>query len=306
MHNKNTIATRTQALHIANQLKVYGHNPTEYLICAQWIAETAAEEFRKAGICYVDAVGNLYLARRPKLLIDIRGRRPEAKIRPAPGRIVEAGGLKVCHLLLTKPDMLEQPLRVIAEQAGVALGTAHIVMRELVAARLVLLGPGNKRRFGNVEEMIDAFVRGYANKLRPACFIKRYRHKKTHPADILEDFKKRLAGTNARWALTGGIAGNQMTHFIAPNTITVFADRQAAQLLQEGPMLPDRNGNVTLLDFFADTAIAGFTDVAAPMATPLLIYAELLDEGGPREAEAAEMILEKYIMPGVGLERRPI
>lgn len=304
---KNNIATRTQALHIANQLKAYGQNPAEYLVFAQWVAETAAEELRKAGICYVDTVGNAYLAHRPQILIDIRGRRPEAKIRPEPGRIVEAGGLKVCHLLLAQPGMLDQPLRVIAQRAGVALGTAHAVMRELVGARLVLLGPGNKRRFGNVEEMIDAFVRGYANKLRPACFIKRYRHKKTHPADILEAFKKRLGGTNARWALTGGLAGNQITQFLTPNTITLFADQQAVKLLQEEEqMLPDRNGNVTLLDLFADTAIANFTDIATAMATPLLIYAELLDEGGPREAETAEMILEKYIMPEVGLERRPL
>lgn len=306
VEGKNSIATRTQALHIINQCKAYGHNPADYLICAQWIAETAAEELRKAGICYVDTVGNTYLAHRPQILIDIRGRRPEAKIRPEPGRIVEAGGLKVCHLLLARPVMLEQPLRVIAEKAGVALGTSHAVMRELVAARLVQLGPGNKRRFGEVEGMIDAFVRGYANKLRPACFIRRYRHKATHPADILEDFRKRLAGKNARWALTGGIAGNQMTHFIEPDTITLFADQQAVRLLQQEPMLPDRNGNVTLLDLFADTAIADFTDIAAPMATPLLIYAELLNEGGPREAETAEMILEKHIMPGVGLERRPL
>jgi hypothetical protein len=40
------------------------------------------------------------------------------------------------------------------------------------------------------------------------------------------------------------------------------------------------------------------------MATPLLTYAELLNEGGPRELETAEMILEKYILPGAGLGPR--
>lgn len=307
LRGKATLATRAQALHIVNQLRVYGHNPTEYLICAQWIAETAAEELRQAGLCYVDTVGNAYFARRPQLLIDVRGRRPETKIRPEPGRIVEAGGLKVCHLLLAQPEMLVQPLRVIAEKAGVALGTAHAVMRELKTARLVLPGYGNKRRFGEVEEIIAAFVRGYANKLRPACFINRYRHKKTDPTDILNDFNKRLEGTNARWALTGGQAANKLTHFFEPNTLTLFVDPRAEMLLREEPMLPDRNGNITLLNLFADTAIAdNVIDMATPLATPFLIYAELLNEGGPREAETAEMILEKYIMPGVGLERRPL
>lgn len=302
---RRNIAIRAQALHIVNQIQARGHKPAEYLVCAQWIAGTAAEELRKAGVCHVDTTGNAYIVRRPQLLIDVRGRRPEARIRPEPGRIVEAGGLKVCHLLLTHPKMLEQPLRMVAEKAGVALGTAHAVMRELVTAGMVLPGEQKKRRFGDVEGMIDAFVRGYTNKLRPACFLNRYRHKKAHPEDILDDFKKRLDGTGARWALTGGLAGNRLTQFLAPNTITLFADPKAAQLLREEPMLPDRNGNVTLLDLFADIAVAGFVDTAAPMATPLLVYAELLDEGGPREAETAEMVLEKHVMPGVGLERRP-
>ncbi len=33
------------------------------------------------------------------------------------------------------------------------------------------------------------------------------------------------------------------------------------------------------------------------LATPLLVYAELLNEGGPRELETAEMILEEHVLP---------
>lgn len=300
---KTNIATRAQADHVMLQARAYAVKNERVIVFAKWIAETAGEEFRENGVFFVDMLGNAYLHRPPQIVVDVRGRRPEARPGPEPGRIVEAAGLKVCHALLTKPYLLTQPMREIAQEAKVALGTAHIVLKELAAAGWLIPGKSNERRFADVKAVIDAFVRGYAFKLRPACLIGRFRHKKGRTDDILQVFRARLAGTNAQWGLTGGLAARELTKYLEPNTVAVFADEEAEERLKT-ELFPDRNGNITLLRLFAPTALGEPAQDGLPMATPLLTYAELLNEGGAREIETAEMILGKYILPGVGLEPR--
>lgn len=300
---KTTIATRTQAHHVMLQTRAFAAGNERVIVFAKWIPEVVAEEFRKNGVFFVDAVGNAYLHHAPQIVIDVRGRRPEARPGPEPGRIVEAAGLKICHALLTRPELLKRPLRDIAEEAHVALGTAQIVIKELIAARLLVPGKHNERRLGDAKALIDAFVRGYAIKLRPACLIGRFRHKKNRPDEVLEAFRARLAGTNARWGLTGGLAARELTKHLEPNTVTAFVDERAEEALR-AELFQDKNGPVTLLRVFAPTALAETRPGRDPMTTPLLTYAELLNEGGPRELETAEMVLERYILPGVDLEPR--
>lgn len=289
---KANLATRDQARHAVAHARAYAAKDAQIMILAKWIPEIAAEELRREGVFFIDTVGNAYLWRPPGLGIDIRGKRPEERPGPEPGRIVEPAGLKICHLLLTQPEFLKRPLRDIVAHANVALGTAHAVIRELTTARYLLPGKGRERRFGDVKGLVDAFVRGYGMKLRPGCLIGRYRHREGDPPALMKALQKRLAG--GLWALTGGMAAKELTRHLEPTAATLFVDDAAEKLLREEPMLPAKNGNVTLLRLFAPTVVFAHKP---PLATPLLVYAELLNEGGPRELETAEMILEKHVLP---------
>lgn len=301
---KATIPTRANALYFLFNARRYAGRNGKIILFTKWIPEVVAQELRKAGIFFVDTVGNAYLWHPPQILIDIRGKRPLGQTEPAPGRLLEIGGLKICHLLLTQPQLINAPLRVIAEEANVALGTAHAVLRELRLAQMLLPGPNGTRRFGDVKEMIDTFVRGYAIKLRPACVIGRYRHRSNRPAEISAAFQERLMNLQGQWALTGGLAAKQLTEYLEPDTLTLFVTEQAEQLLKKEPMLPDRNGNATLLRFFAPHVIGHEGTQVTPLATPLLIYAELLNDGGPREVETATLIYEQWLAQGVNVEKR--
>ena len=65
-------------------------------------------------------------------------------------------------------------------------------------------------------------------------------------------------------------------------------------------MLRDEaGGNVTLLRLFGGAAVADKPKGAWPLATPLLIYAELLETGGAREVETARMIYDRFIEPKI-------
>lgn len=297
---KNRIATRNQALQIIFQLQHYAGEKTVTAVFADWIPEPVAEEFRKAGVFFADAQGNMYLRRPPHIMLDIQGRKPERPIKAEPGRLIETGGLKVVHYLLTHPEAAGAPLRVIAQGAGVALGTAHAVRRELRRAQWLLPAADEKARFGDLKGLIELFVRGYSLKLRPAYVIGRFRHKKNAPQEILQAVARRLEGVGAKWAVTGGMAARELTQYLEPNTVTLFVDEQARLKLGEEPMLRDETGgNVTLLRLPDPTFIAEKTQGAWPLVTPFLVYAELLQDGGQREIETAQMIYERFIEPQV-------
>lgn len=292
---KTRIAARNQALHIILQLRALAGKA---MVFADWIPEPIGDEFRKAGIFFADAQGNIFLRKPPHIVLDVRGNKPARPVKAEPGRLIEAGGLKVVHYLLTHPHAAGDPLRAIAEGAGVALGTMHAVMKELERGQWLLPAAQDTRRFGDIKGLVELFVRGYALKLRPACVLGRYRHQKRVPQEILAGFAQRLAGKRGHWAVTGGMAARQLTQYLEPGAVTLFVDDEARAKLAEEPMLrDDANGNVTLLRLIGPAAMADKPQTPWPLATPLLIYAELLDAGGAREVETARMIYDQFLEP---------
>lgn len=297
VETRTRIATRNQALHLILQLRTMAG---EVIIFTEWVPDLVADEFRKGGIFFADAQGNAFIRKPPQVVLDIRGKKPDRTPKAEPGKLIEPTGLKIIHYLLTHPQGAGNPLRVIAEEAGVALGTAHAVMKELQHGQWLLPAAGAKRRFGDIKGLLELFVRGYALKLRPACAIARYRHKLRAPHEILHRFAERLINMDGHWAATGGMAARQMTQYLEPDAATLFVDEQARAMLRDEPMLrDDANGNVTLLNLFGHAAIAERPHTPWPLATPLLVYAELLEAGGARDTQTAQMVYEQFIEPTI-------
>lgn len=295
VETKPRTATRNQALHIILQLEAFGGDA---IVFADWIPEPIANEFRKAGVFFADAQGNIFIRKPPHVIVDIRGQKPERPLKAEPGRLIEPGGLKVIHYLLTHPRAAGDPLRTIAQRAGVGLATAHTVTRELGRRQWILPAAENKRRFGDLKGLVELFVRGYALKLRPGCVLGRYRHQRREPQEILQGFAQRLADTPGRWAVTGGMAAKHLTRHLEPDTVELFVDDQAMAKLKVEPMLrDDANGNVNIFHLFGAAAILDKPQVPWPLATPLLVYAELLEAGGAREVETAKMIYDRFLEP---------
>lgn len=292
---KPRITTRNQALHIIFQLKALAG---EAIVFADWIPDLVADELRNAGIFFADTQGNVFIRKPPHVIVDIRGKKPDRPLKAEPGRLIEPGGLKVVHYLLTHPQVVGDPLRMIADRAGVGLATVHAVMRELQRGQWLLPAAADKRRFGNLKGLVELFVRGYAFKLRPACILGRYRHRRQAPEEIMEGLAQRLATMQGHWAVTGGMAARQLTRYLEPDAITIFVDDQALAKLKEEPMLrDDTGGNVTVLRLFGAAVLTDKPQTPWPLATPLLIYAELLETGGAREMETAQMIYEQFLEP---------
>lgn len=260
------------------------------LLLAPWINPSLAELLREKGIFYVDAVGNMYVSiDRPRVVLNIQGRRPEAPPKADPGRLIEPSGLKVIHLILNDPASLTLPYRTLAPRAGVSFASVGIVLRALAKSGHLAL---RRKRLENVPTLVDHFVRGYELKLRPEILLGTFRHRTRDLDSLAPRLKEVLGSAGGQWAFTGGHAAGLLTRHLKTDHLSILVDERSEAAVRAEPMLADpREGNVTLFRLFAPSAIASSdANYIAPTATPLLVYAELLHDGRPRELETAALI----------------
>lgn len=267
------------------------------LLFAPWISPSLAELLREKGIFYADAVGNMYVSiDRPRMVLNIQGRRPQSRPTADPGRLIEPSGLKVIHLILNDEASLAHPYRALAPEAGVSFASVGIVLRALAQAGYLA---ASRKRLENVPSLVDHFVRGYALKLRPELFIGTFRHRTRDIDPLASRLKEVLGAAGGRWAFTGGYAAGLLTRHLKTDHVALLVDEKSETALRSEPLLADpREGNVTLFRLFAPSAIArSDANTHAPTATPLLVYGELLHDGRPRELETAALI-RPQILPG--------
>lgn len=299
---KKRIESRVRAMDVVAQLRRQQLNRRgELMLFCEWISPNAAEEMRAAGVNYVDTCGNIYIKVSPHILISVQGTRP-ADSASRTARISGIGGLKVIHQILQDPKLVNAPLRMMAKQSSVSLGTAHIVIAEL-EKKGWLLPRSNGRKIGDWEALFDTFVKGYGLKLRPALYIGKYRHYIRDPEEMIGSLGRRLEDAGCKWALAGGMAAKRRTLYLAPDEVSLFVDDAGAETLKREKMsLDEREGNLTLFRLYSDSIIdkTTFVDSPWPIATLFLIYAELMYDGRPRELETAKMIYEQIIE-----QRRP-
>lgn len=295
--------SREQVNHIILQAADLGRRTLgEIMIFARWIPDAWAEAFRKARtleyvrIHFVDSLGNAFIhLDDPPVLVDVRGRRPEKVVHADPGRLIEPSGLKVIHTLLTQDSAVEMPYRKIAGLSGVSLGSVGVVYRELQNSGFLIPISKDRWKLDRRPALIEHFVRGYELKLRPSIHMGRFRHTLNDPerlAGVFSPLLRHVRGGSLAGVLTGALAEQNLHggHLLA-DSLVAFVKPQARQdLLKTEPMLPDEeSGNLTLLKWYSDSIqVPDHTIYDLYFATDLMIYAELLHDGRPRELEAAE------------------
>lgn len=111
------------------------------LVTALHVSNKLAAGLRKASLDFVDASGNASI-RLPGLVIEVSGRpRGTLAQRPTRAPTGSRSGVRVLLTLLAHPDTAgERTVRDIADAAGVSVGSAHAVMRDLREQRFLYDG----------------------------------------------------------------------------------------------------------------------------------------------------------------------
>ena len=279
-----------------------GAKATGFLLFADYVNSELARQLKEAGINFIDTAGNLFLKREPGLFLYVEGKRPPTLQKGKTTRLFQPSGLAMLLGLLVEPESINYPYRHLSDANGVALGTVGWVKRDL--REHGYLEPTGKDRFRLIrkKDLFDRWVQGYATRLRPKIFLGEYRDLAKDIGAVVKSFRQYALEQGMSWGLTGGFGADELVHHYRGNTLTLFVKSwRQDDVLKELEWLPVTGGPITILKGFSPRVFQMWgKQTHYPVVHPLLIYAELLYQGGDREIETARLTYKEFLEPSLG------
>jgi hypothetical protein len=266
---------RTHQLpHIEN----YFDSNTNFLLVAHRIFPKIKEELRQKDIPYLEANGNIYL-KKDGLFLFVDTQKPMEVEKTKGNRAFTKTGLKVLFYLLQHKEAIHLPQRELAELTDVALGNIPQVIEGLKETGYLI--PLNNKAFvwENRKALFERWVAEYASVLRPKLVKERYRLKANW---------QEIQFQNHKTVWGGEPAADMLTNHLRPEKFLVYTKESRIELIKNYKLMPDKNGEIEVLEMF-------WKENEGKTAPPMLVYADLMLEGGKRNKETAEKIYHEHI-----------
>lgn len=275
--------------HLAHRIAKEGR---DLVVCTERMPEAAGEALREAGIGYADLGGNAFL-RAPGVYLHITGR-PVATAKAQ--RALTGTEVRLLGVLLRDADAGEAVQKDLAARAGIALGAVGRARERLERARILTRMAKRKWRVTDREAGLRKFAEGWATVVRHKLHPKRYRRlgrerRGTHLGRVLEknfrDLECLLGGERAAALLTDDLHTDHATLHTPPEN-----QKRVVKALD---LVPDEEGPITLLDRYGQGDRLALPVPTAPMAHPLLVWAECMTIPDERVARIAGQLYERFL-----------
>lgn len=238
-------------------------------------------------IGFLDQAGNCHITVGQDYLAHIEGRRPESPSRQ--GRGLGAKSYQLLFALLARPELVTAPVRSLAEAAGVRKTAAGDLLQRLKSEGLIVRDKAGLR-IVRPNTLMDRWLAGYADKLRPRLLVGRYRAAAKDPLAFQKLVEAMPEGLD--WAWGGATAGYRLTRHYRSATTTLHVATPPATALRRLSLLPAKDGPIVVLGVPGPLGLEG---PSPHIAHPLLVYTELLVEGDDRTLEAAAEIRTRFL-----------
>lgn len=263
------------------QIEKHFDKHDNFLIIAYRIFPKIKEKLRKKGIPYIEANGNIFL-KKEDLFLFIDTQKPLKAEKTKGNRAFTKTGLKVLFYLLRHKEAINLPQREIAHLTNVALGNIPQIINGLKETGFLI--PLNNRSYvwENRKGLLERWIAEYETVLRPKLVKGQY--------SLKENWNELKLSSNTVWG--GEPAADLLTNHLRPEKLILYTNENRMDLIKNYKLMPDKNGEVLVLDKFWENT----TENTAP---ELLVYADLVLEGGKRNKETAEKIYREYIEPNL-------
>jgi hypothetical protein len=262
------------------------------LLISHYISPQMAAGLKQQGIEFADCAGNLYLNQMP-LYIDIGGQKHAPKP-PVADRLFRFAGLKLIYLFLRNQQALNATYRMLADDAGIALGAIGSLLGEL-EKRGNLTNVDGKKQLCAAEELLQRWQLGYLETLRPKLQLQRCRLAAGYSiAQLPEQLKQMVDGNQV---LIGGELGASLlvSGFQPQSAVLYLSPELQLKMMLQLHLTPDPDGNVSMLQpFGSQCSWTGMQPDGLALADPLLTFAEL---SGSTEDRVARKLYQQYLTP---------
>ncbi len=264
------------------------------LLVSHYISPKLAAKFKSSGIEYADCAGNLFLNQLP-LYVHIGGQKHAPKA-PGADRLFRTAGLKLIYVLLRNRLSVSATYRMLADDAGIALGAIGSLLEELEKRGNIASDEYQTRSLCHIEELLQRWQLGYIETLRPRLLLQRCRQTAGFLVEHLPGQIQSLP--NGKNILIGGELGaSMMISDLAPSSAILYLnpEEQLKTMLQLH-LTPADDGNVLLIQPFGRQCHwTGLQPDGLTLADPLLTFAELKGNAD----KAAEKMYRQYLLPRI-------
>jgi hypothetical protein len=287
--------TETFSIKIRNELRVHNipfslkpekkvSDPS--LLISQYIPMPIKQELKKRNVNYLEVAGNCFIS-TAKIFIYINDQQVTESRISTEGKLWKPAGLKFTFAILRFPDLLNKSYRMIADEAGIALGSIGGLLKELTAEGFLKNGNGKEGKkyfLDNQSRLIERWAEAYKSNLRPKQLVGNFRFLDKETSKAWKEIPER----DFNWG--GENAGALLTKFLQPEKFTIYTLENRALLMKSLKLVPDSNGNVEILTQFWKSE-AKDTGVVPP----LLAYADLITSFDSRNQETADRIKIEHL-----------
>lgn len=258
------------------------------ILVARYITPQMSEHIKGLNMPFLDTAGNAYL-NEGDLFVSVKGSKlKQTSAQPPLKRPFKTAGLRVIFALLCNPGLEKASFRNISMAANVALGSVSSVVQDLKQIGHMIENKDQGRQLVDKKELLNKWIMVYPEQLRPKILISRYESIEPTSNNWWQNVE-----TNANLYWSGEIAAKRFLPDLQPSLVTVYIKQPLNEFLHQYQLRNALDGNIEILDTFW-----GFDDKqpASNMVPPLLIYADLIASGNPKNLEIAKLIYEKEVL----------
>lgn len=269
--------------HQIHRINHYHKTNKNFLIVAERIFPKIKNELRDLGIAYLEANGNIFIKTNDFYLF-VDANKPFKIRNEKSNRAFTKTGLKVLMQFLINPQLINRTHREIADMANVGLGNIPQIIEGLKETGYLIALDKKNYIWENLKDLINRWINDYAAELRPKTVKGQYK--------VPEGWKN--INLNKEVTVWGGEpAADLLTEYLRPEKFLLHTKENNVNLIKNYKLIPDKKGNLEVLDMFWNKQSNTAT------APPILVYAELMIEGGKRNEEVAKLIFNEFIEPNI-------
>ncbi|MGJ3236596.1 type IV toxin-antitoxin system AbiEi family antitoxin [Marivirga sp.] len=269
--------------YVIGELEDIQQNYKGVVLIAERIPAKVKVALRERKLAYIEANGNMYIE-KDNIFLLIDANKPLQLAKDKGNRAFTKTGLKVLFHLLIKPELINKTQREIAEYTQVGLGNIPQVIEGLKETGYLLRLNKKEYAWENRKDLFFRWIEGYQTTLKPTLKKRRYQMRKNWQEITLND-------GIAVWG--GEPAGDLLTNYLRPEKFILFTNEDQANLIRNYNLQPKKDGDLEVIEMFWNQ------DLNQKTAPPIIVYADLMMEGGKRNEETAEMIYNEQIQPNL-------
>jgi hypothetical protein len=260
------------------QIENYAQQYDNYLLLANRIFQNAKEELREKNIPYIETNGNIYL-RKENIYLFVDTNKTVNLKQIKGNRAFTKTGLKVLFYLLQFKEAINLPQRELAEKTGVGLGNIPEIIKGLKETGYLI--PLNNKDYvwEKREELLHRWINDYGTVLKPKLKYDKYSFK-----GKWQDIN--FSNKNTVWG--GEPAADILTNYLRPEKFTIYTCENRMELIKNYQLIPNEKGEIDVFEMF-------WKQENEKTSPPLLVYTDLILEGGKRNKETANIIYDEFI-----------